>query len=125
VSIQESIGKLKSRAVGLLLDDEAFTITLILLVGIVAFGLGRGSVEQASGVLPAAAVTGTVEQLPAESPPSASSSILYIASKSGAKYHLPWCGGAKQIKEENKIYFNSKAEAEAAGYTPAANCKGI
>lgn len=49
----------------------------------------------------------------------------YVASKSGTKYHLPWCPGAKQMKEENKIWFDSKAAAEAAGYTPAANCKGI
>lgn len=49
----------------------------------------------------------------------------YVASKSGSKYHLPWCPGAKQIKESNKIYFDSKEAAEKAGYTPAANCKGI
>ncbi len=49
----------------------------------------------------------------------------YVASKSGTKYHLPWCGGAQQIKEENKIWFNTKEDAEKAGYTPASNCKGI
>ncbi len=49
----------------------------------------------------------------------------YVASKDGTKYHLPWCGSAKRIKEENKIWFNTKEEAEAAGYVPAANCKGI
>jgi hypothetical protein len=49
----------------------------------------------------------------------------YVASKNGTKYHLPWCGSAKQIKEENKIWFKTKADAEAAGYTPASNCKGI
>ena len=49
----------------------------------------------------------------------------YVASKSGTKYHLPWCGSAKQIKEENKIWFATKEEAEKAGYTPSANCKGI
>ncbi len=49
----------------------------------------------------------------------------YVASKNGTKYHLPWCAGAKAIKTENKIWFASKAEAEAAGYTAAANCKGI
>lgn len=49
----------------------------------------------------------------------------YVASKKGTKYHLPWCPGAKAMNEENKIYFNSKEEAEAAGYTPAVNCKGI
>lgn len=49
----------------------------------------------------------------------------YVASKNGGKYHLPWCSGAQRIKEENKVWFKTKAEAEAAGYTPAANCKGL
>lgn len=49
----------------------------------------------------------------------------YVASKTGTKYHLPTCAGAKQIKEENKVWFSTKEEAEAAGYTPATNCKGI
>jgi hypothetical protein len=46
-----------------------------------------------------------------------------VASSKGSKYHYPHCSGAKQIKEENKIVFNSKELAEAAGYTLAANCK--
>jgi hypothetical protein len=49
----------------------------------------------------------------------------YVGSRNGTKYHLPWCSGAARIKEENKVWFSSKEEAEAAGYTPAANCKGI
>lgn len=49
----------------------------------------------------------------------------YVASKNGSKYHLPWCSGAQRIKEENKVWFETKAEAEKAGYTPAANCPGI
>jgi len=49
----------------------------------------------------------------------------YVGSKNGTKYHLPWCSGAARIAEENKVWFSSKEEAEAAGYTPAANCKGI
>jgi len=48
-----------------------------------------------------------------------------VASKNGSAYHYIWCPGAKQIKEENKIYFNSKKEAEAAGYRPAKNCEGL
>lgn len=49
----------------------------------------------------------------------------YVASISGAKYHLPTCSGAKRIKEENKIWFDNKEDAELSGYTPAGNCKGI
>lgn len=49
----------------------------------------------------------------------------YVASKSGAAYHYPWCPGALKIKEENKIFFNTKEEAEKRGYKPAGNCPGL
>lgn len=48
-----------------------------------------------------------------------------VASKNGTKYHFPWCGGAKQISEKNKIIFKNTEEAKKAGYTPASNCKGL
>lgn len=50
---------------------------------------------------------------------------LYVASKNSDKYHLPDCSGAKRIAEHNKIWFNSKEEAEGLGYKPAANCPGL
>ncbi len=49
----------------------------------------------------------------------------YVASKTGTKYYLPSCGTAKRIKDSNKVWFMTKTEAEAAGYQPAANCKGL
>lgn len=69
-----------------------------------------------------AAVAAAVEKTPE---PALNAGGQYVASKNGEKYYLPWCGGVSRIKEENKVWFASKAEAEAAGYTPAANCKGI
>jgi len=47
-----------------------------------------------------------------------------VASKksTSGKYHFLWCPGAKQIKEENKLFFNSEEEAIAAGYSLAGNC---
>lgn len=50
---------------------------------------------------------------------------VYMASKNGTKYYLPSCSGAKRIKEENRVWFGTKEEAEAAGYSKAANCKGL
>lgn len=49
----------------------------------------------------------------------------YVASKSGTAYHYPWCSGAQRIKEENKIWFDTKEEAEKKGYKPAGNCSGL
>lgn len=50
---------------------------------------------------------------------------LYVGSRTSDKYHLPWCSGALRMKEENKVWFSSKEEAEARGYSPASNCRGI
>lgn len=49
----------------------------------------------------------------------------YVASKTGSKYYLPACAGAKRIKDENKVWFATKELAAAAGYQPASNCKGL
>ena len=45
-----------------------------------------------------------------------------VTSKNSDKYHYTWCAGAKRIKEENKVWFNSSQEAESRGYTLAGNC---
>lgn len=45
-----------------------------------------------------------------------------VASVNSEKFHYPWCPGAKQIKEKNKIVFESAAEAISAGFTLAGNC---
>jgi hypothetical protein len=49
----------------------------------------------------------------------------YVGSKTGTKYYLPTCSGAKRIKDENKRWFVSKEDAEKDGYTAAANCPGL
>jgi hypothetical protein len=50
---------------------------------------------------------------------------VYVASKNGTKYYLPSCSGAGRIKEENKVWFQTVADAVAAGYTPANACPGL
>lgn len=50
---------------------------------------------------------------------------MYVGSRNGTAFYLPWCGNVKLIHEENKIWFASKEEAAIRGYKPAGNCKGI
>ncbi len=112
--LKEKIKHLSPRVWG-----DLFIFFVILLVGLIAFGLGRLSVlygersdvevieEQASG-----------EVLGAES-------YDFVASKNGSSYHLPWCAGAQTIRDENKVFFDTKEQAEQAGYRPAGNCKGL
>ena len=110
--------KLKS----LLHDDGVFLVLLVLLVGVVSFGLGRHSVAPAPAPAP---VLITDAPTPPLLPGAGQENLAVIASRNGTKYHLPSCPGASQIKVANQIQFSSRAAAEAAGYTPAANCPGL
>ena len=113
-------------------DDGIFMVLLLLLVGIVSFGLGRQSViekpvnmgsEQPAGIV-LTQMKDTVAQK-TESAQAEAGKTRVVGSRSGTKYHLLTCPGAKQMKEENKIFFDSITLAKAAGYTPAANCPGL
>lgn len=102
-------------------DDTVFYSLLVLLVGVTAFGLGKHSVSVPEAETQSAGVSMSVVE-----PVAASAATgQVVASKNGSKYHLPWCPGASQMKEENKVWFDTIEAAEAAGYTPAANCKGL
>jgi hypothetical protein len=135
VSIQELSLKFK----GFFSNTEVLLAGLIVIVGVSSFALGRVSVPRNMGDVDTEAAVMTseknkgeiLETVSADAAESIEAPVIsqaeggYVASKNGTKYHLPWCGSAKQIKEENKIWFATKEEAERAGYTPASNCKGI
>jgi hypothetical protein len=111
--------KLKS----VLLDDTIFYALLVVSIAVVAFLLGRNSL---SHTLPlSAGVQITQQNTVQKQADEQSGRTLVVASRSGTKYHLPTCPGAKQIKESNKITFTSIDEAKAAGYSAAANCDGL
>ncbi len=130
-SIQEMYDKFKH----IIKDDSFFYSFLLVLVAVSSFGLGRLSTPQfmpeMEGDAPVSvhnrALLPTYEEInPQEGVLSTDvSEEKYVASKNGTKYHLLHCPGAAQINEENKIYFGSKEEARASGYSPASNCKGI
>ncbi len=46
----------------------------------------------------------------------------FLASINGKAYYPKDCAAANRIKEENRIWFDTKEEAEAQGYKPAQNC---
>ncbi len=49
----------------------------------------------------------------------------FLASINGKAYYPKDCAAANRIKEENRIWFNTKEEAEAQGYKLAQNCVTI
>ncbi len=115
---------------------EWFLPITLILIGLTAFGLGRLSAmgDERSGLvirLPdgttqtAAVYQATKSVASAPKAPVGAGEGAYVASKSGTKYYLPSCSGVSRIKEENKVWFVTIADALASGYTAAANCPGI
>ncbi|MDX6612002.1 MAG: hypothetical protein QOD75_1188 [Blastocatellia bacterium] len=45
-----------------------------------------------------------------------------VGNKNSKIYHLPACSGYTKVSEKNRVYFDSEAEAEKAGYRKAKNC---
>jgi hypothetical protein len=124
------------------IPPHAATVLILVLSSTASFGLGvlAGRDMASPGALvPVGAGKGGLEVLdasgvrvtPGALPAAAIAPILgvpgqgSVASKSGTKYYLPTCSGVGRIKEENKVWYATKADAEAAGLTPAANCPGI
>jgi hypothetical protein len=120
------------------IGGKYFIPIIIVLIAIIAFSLGRISGLQNKRppvrIINNAPLTPILQSDSANSisniqqtaaAASAGQGGSVVASKSGTKYHFPWCAGAKQISSKNLITFNSIEAARAAGYTPASNCKGL
>ncbi len=120
------------------ITPDLFTVFVIVLIGFAGFGLGKLSslekkrepiiINKALNSIPLE----TKVEIPMGATVSAKAMIasekaqgLLVASKTGKKYHFPWCAGATQIADKNKIWFSSYEEAQKAGYTKASNCKGL
>ncbi len=125
---------------------DIIALLIIVLVGIGSFGLGRLSTAQneAQGVqitqaaLPivevearAANVLGVTSSITSTEPNTTAPRMIksapraksFFASSRGSKYYHLGCSGGKTLKEENKIWFASKEEAELAGYELSTSCK--
>ena len=140
MSIPELAARIKSA-----LDRAPRSSLLVAGVAILssaAFGLGllegkngtqlRESIAQPASVAAVHTETASPSLAPKTLPKSTAASTTapvgsgeVVASKTGTKYYLPTCGTVKRIKDANKVWFTSRAAAEAAGYQPAANCKGL
>lgn len=46
----------------------------------------------------------------------------YEASSRSDKFHLPSCSSASRISEDNRVWFQTRDEAIAAGYSPCGKC---
>lgn len=119
-------------------ESEIVLALGVILISLISFAAGRllapSPVKQAIYVeqLQASAFQNIIEEDSMQVSSTNSSNPMrtrkegkFVASKNSNKFHLPTCIGARRIAEHNKIWFNSKEEAESLGYEPASNCPGL
>lgn len=102
-------------------QNQILTSLALIFVGLSCFALGRLTVQNE---LQATFIPAREEgNSKANQTVSANeiSDIYFIGSKSGSKYHWPWCSFAQKIKEENRVIFKSEQEAKNSGYSRCSN----
>lgn len=119
---------------------DFFIVLIIIIVGLGSFGLGRLSKTTNKG----SGITIEYTDIPSNAPSNAITAVneaqntkigqnmlnpekaqkgAFFASNRGSKYYSIGCSGGKTLKEENKIYFDTEAEAKKAGYEISSTCK--
>ncbi len=123
------------------------TIIVVVLVGVASFELGRLSKTNSGGLeieyganlsglqnetTSASAILSlekgeipvnktTVVPKPQSKPKPQISG--FMASSRGSKYYPLDCDAGKNLKPENRIYFDTREQAEAAGYELSSSCR--
>ncbi len=137
----------KNSPKALFTQDRLVVSAIIILIGLLAYGVGKlttltaqdtqvkilypeqGAVKGVStSTVPTDTKVNVTSTTPAQkniSSVSENTGDIVVASKSGTKYHYPWCSGAKRISPINLVTYASIYDARKAGLTPAANCKGL
>lgn len=122
MSIHKIFNKIKENNV---FDKTLFSFSVIVIaVALSSFGLGRLSSQMGK----ASALEGSImlqkgqeSGFPEERTDKPEK--LFVASKNGTKYYPIGCGGVNRIKEENRVWFSTKEEAEKSGYSLSSACK--
>lgn len=109
-------------------------VELVLALAVTAGCAGVATVREVRS--PAQAVVITTERnvppetavpVPTDAPKqpqtTAAADAAYIGNRNSMKYHRADCRYAAQIKEENRIGFDSAEQALTAGCTPCGACK--
>jgi len=116
---------------------DVMIVIIVILVGLGAFELGRLSKEsnssgikieypdqyknQAANTISSQNSSKVDIETPVKiSDPNRKS---FFASNRGSKYYSIGCSGGKTIKQENRVYFTTREEAEQAGYELSSSCK--
>ena len=132
------------------IKDKLFLVAVIILIGLIGFGLGRlssryqtaeldinstiANTADLSKVIASESVSPTLNVASTQTKSDtataavsavASDAIKIIGNKNSKIYQREDCPGALKMSESNKVFFNSIEEAKGAGYKPAGNCPGL
>lgn len=115
---------------------DIIIVIIIILVGLISFELGRLSKENdQSGVkieYPSQNNNNDTTQpenqaqVSVKNPERNLASIAnkkFFASSKGSKYYSIGCSTGKSIKQENRIWYSTREEAEKAGYELSSSCR--
>lgn len=116
-------------------QDRLWRVFVLILIAWSGFNVGIISARK--GAIPAQEATlfqprtSIVSQTPSATGQGTTSTVRVdksdmrvVASKgsSSKKYHYSWCSSGQRIKEANRLWFPTAADAQKAGYTLAGNC---
>lgn len=115
---------------------DILVVLVVILVGLASFGLGRLSKEgsgggglrieyqdQAGNALSGASALAGIRSLEKTASNETTSAGKFFASTRGKKYYPANCSAGKSLKPENRIYFDTREEAEAKGYELSSSCR--
>ena len=113
---------------------DILIVIIVILVGLGSFELGRLSNERTTSGVKIEYPdqnSGPDNTQGASAAPSQNQDSLavqttgksFFASSKGSKYYTIGCSAGKTIKQENRVYFATGEEAEAAGYTLSGSCQ--
>ena len=111
---------------------DIMIVIIVILVGLGSFGLGRLSKNSQNGGIQIEykdqqgnilKSTESTKLTPKINTVEASvGGKAFFASNRGTKYYPLGCNAGKNIKMENRIYFNTAEEAKQAGYGISTSC---
>jgi hypothetical protein len=127
-SIEESLGKIKAVA-GWLDKGLVYAVIISFCTGLSGYMAGSIHFKRTHAypvVLEACSMvfqaTSTPQLTPKQEGKTTAAKGTYIGSRTSRKYHHVSCPSAKLIKEGNRVYFETKEAAVAAGFVKAGNC---
>lgn len=128
-------------------QESLFLVLVIIMVGLIGFGLGRLSAKFSQPMLNINSTlvnvtdldkiaTGDADKISSFTTQSSSGQGIPAADREVAErkivgnkqskiYHFEDCPGALRMSDANKIFFASILQASEAGFRPAGNCPGL